>query len=107
VKESENDLSDFARGQIVGARLPAALLGVSRAYMNHGKTTVANRNSKRISAVPERDRRTLRRIVSKNHIITAAQVNCSKTEYVFILKPLFPQKLSDVSFKNPISTVGL
>jgi hypothetical protein len=45
----------------------------------------------------ERDRPTLRRTASKNHRITAAQVNCI----------LFPQKLSDVSFTNPTSTVGL
>jgi hypothetical protein len=54
------DMSDFERGQIVGAHLAGALvtktatlLGVSRetvskvmsAYTNHGKTTSANRNS--------------------------------------------------------------
>jgi predicted transcriptional regulator len=54
------DLSEFERGEIVGAHLAGAfvikaatLLGVSRAtvskvmsaYMNHGKTTSAKRNS--------------------------------------------------------------
>jgi transposase len=83
VKESENgDLSEFERGQIVGARLAGAsviktatLLGVSRATVtkamsactNHGKTTSTKRNSGRKSTLTERDRRTLRRIVSKNH----------------------------------------
>jgi hypothetical protein len=56
------DLSDFEREQIVGAHLAGAsviktatLLGVSRvrvskvmlAYMDHGKTTSAERNSGR------------------------------------------------------------
>jgi len=54
------DLLDFQRGQIVGACLPGAsltktatLLGVSsaavskvmRAYISHGKTSAAKRNS--------------------------------------------------------------
>jgi transposase len=83
------DLPDFERRQIVGARLAVAsatetatLLGVSRAtvckvmsaYTNHGKTTPVKRNSGRNSALTERDRRTLRRIVSKNHRTTAAEV---------------------------------
>jgi hypothetical protein len=82
------DLSDFDRGQIVGALLVGAsvtetvtILGVSRAavsnvmlaYMNHGKATSANRNSGQKSIWTERDRRTLR-IVSKNHRTAAAQV---------------------------------
>jgi transposase len=80
-------LSDFERRQIVGARLAGAsvteiatLLGVSRAtvsevmsaHTNHGKTTSAKRNSERKSKLTEEDRRALRRIVSKNHRITAA-----------------------------------
>jgi transposase len=83
------DWSDFERGQIVGARLAGAsvikistLLGVSRAtvsevmsaFTNHGKTTSAKRNSGRKSTLTERDSRTLKKIVSKNHTNTAAQV---------------------------------
>jgi hypothetical protein len=81
------DMSDFERGQMVGARLTAAsvtktstLLGVWRptlskvmsAYTNHGKTTSANRISGWKSTLTEIDRRTLREIVSKTHRITAA-----------------------------------
>jgi hypothetical protein len=59
----------------------ATLLGVLRmtvpkvmsAYMNHGKTSM-KRNSGQKSTVVERDRRTLRRTVLKNHRTTAAQV---------------------------------
>jgi transposase len=83
------NLSDFERRQIVGARLagasvtkPATLLRVSgatvsevmSAYTNYGKTTSAKKNSGRKSTLTERDRRTLRRIVSKNHRTTGAQV---------------------------------
>jgi hypothetical protein len=44
------------------------------AYTNHGKTSSAKRNSGRKSTLAERDRRTLRRIVSKNHRNIAAQL---------------------------------
>jgi transposase len=82
VKESE-------RGQIIGTRLAeasmiktATLLCVSRgtlskvisAHMNHGKKTSAKWNSGRKSKLTERDRRTLRRAVSKNNTNTAALV---------------------------------
>jgi hypothetical protein len=88
------DLCEFERGQIVGARLAGAsviktaiLLGVWRAivskvmlaYTNHGKTTSAKRSSGRKSTLTERDRRTLRRIVSKNH--RTLQHTDSRTEY--------------------------
>jgi hypothetical protein len=83
------DTSDFEGGQIVGARLvgacvtkTATLSGVWRAtvsevmsaYTNHEKTTSAKRNSGRKSTLTERDHRALRRIVSRNHRTTAAQV---------------------------------
>jgi transposase len=82
------DLSDFERGQIVGAHLAgvsvtktATLLGVSRAtvskvmsaYTNQGKETSAKRNSGLKSTLTETDCRTLSRIVSKYHRTTAAQ----------------------------------
>jgi hypothetical protein len=54
----------------------------------------------------ERDCRILRRIVSKNHRTTAAQVT-GQENWIFILKTLFPQKLSDMSVTNPTSAVGL
>jgi hypothetical protein len=81
-------LSNFERGQIVGACLAGAyvtktatLLGASRmtvskvmsAYTNHGKTTSVKRNGQK-SALTETDCCTLRRIVSKNHRTIAAQV---------------------------------
>jgi transposase len=90
------ELSDFERGQTVGARLAGAsvtktatLLGVLRAtlskvmsaYMNHGKTISAKRNSGRKSALTERDRRTLRRILSKDQRPTAAKVKVRRSEY--------------------------
>jgi transposase len=59
----------------------ATLLGASRAtvskvmsaYTNHGKTT-AKRKSGRKSTLTETDRRTLRRIITKSHTTTVAQV---------------------------------
>jgi transposase len=89
-------LSDFERGQIIGVCLAGAyvtktatLLGVSRvtvskimsAYTNHGKTTSAKRNSGQKSTLTERDRRPSRRIVSKNHRTTAAQVTVELNMY--------------------------
>jgi transposase len=83
------DLSDFQIGQIVGARLAgtsltktATLLSVSRvavskvmtAYTDRGKTSSATRNSGRKPKLSERDRCTLKRIVTKNRRTTAAKV---------------------------------
>jgi hypothetical protein len=82
------NLSDFQRGQNVGARLAgeiviksATLLGISRAavpkvmtsYTDHGKTSSVKRNSGRRPKLSERDRRTLKGIVSINHRTAAAQ----------------------------------
>jgi transposase len=90
------DLSDFERGQIVGAHsvgIPvtkiATLSGVSRAtvsevtsaYTNRGKATSEKRNSERKATLTERDHRTLRRTAPKNYRTTTVQVNCSRIEY--------------------------
>jgi hypothetical protein len=83
----------------------AAISKVMPAYTNHGKATSAKRNSGWKSLLTERLCRTLRCTVSKNHRTTAARVTWQN--WIFILKTLFPQKLSDASFTNPISTVGL
>jgi predicted transcriptional regulator len=77
----------------------ATLFGVSRApvskvmsaYTNHGKTASAMRSDGRNSTLTERDRRTLRRAVSKNHRTTAVQM-AGQQNLIFILKTLFPQK---------------
>jgi hypothetical protein len=53
----------------------------------------------------KRDCHTLRRIVSKSDRTTA---QCRwQQNWIFIWKTLFPQKLSDVSFINPTSMLGL
>jgi len=110
------DLSDFQRGQTVGAHLAgasvtkttslsrAAVSKVMTVYTNHRKTSSTERNSGRKPKLIERNRSVLKRIVSANHRNTAAKVTA---ESLFILKPLFPQKQSDEGFTNPTSTVEL
>ena len=98
------DLSDFQRGQTIGARFDGAsvtktatLLGVSRAavpkvmmaYTNHGKTSSAKRNSGRKPKLSETDRCTLKRIVSKNHRTVTAKVTA---EPISFPKTLLPKK---------------
>jgi hypothetical protein len=107
------DLSYFERGQIAGARIAGAsvtkittLLSVSRATVskvtsactNQWKTTSTKRNSGQKSTLTGRDHRTLRRIVSKNHTTTAAQVTRQQDPV--------STKFSDVSFTKPTSMVA-
>ena len=88
------DLSDFQRGQTVGACLAGAyvtktatLLGVSRAavskvmmtYTKHGRTSSAKRNSGQKPKLSEGVRHTLKRIESINHRTTAAEVRVTLT----------------------------
>jgi transposase len=83
------DLSDFQRGRFVGARLAEAsliktarFLDVSRAvvskvmtaYTDHGETSSAERNGRRKPKLSERDCRTLKTIVSKEHRTAAAKL---------------------------------
>jgi transposase len=101
-------LSDFAKGQIIGARLAGAsviktatLLGVSRAtvskvifaYTNHGKTTSGKRNSGRRSTLTERGHRKLRIVF--NNRSTAAELNVRLEDPV-------SAKLSDVTGASQI-----
>jgi hypothetical protein len=86
------DLSNFERGQIVGARLAGesvteiATLLVSKvmsAYMNHGKTVSAKINT-------DRDHHTLRRVVSKK-----SQNFCSRCDRTAEL---------NIHLEDPVST---
>jgi len=98
------DVSDFQRERIVSARVTgtsvnktASLLDVSRAavsrvmmaYTNHGETSSAKRNSSRKPKLSERDCRTLKIIVSKNHRTASVKMQQNS---VFILKALFYKK---------------
>jgi len=74
------------------------------AYTNHGKTSSTKRNGGRKPELNERDRLTLKRIVSK--ILELPQQRWQQNS-VFILKTLFLQKESDDSFTNPTSVVQL
>jgi IS30 family transposase len=115
------DLSGFERREIVCARLagssvtkPATSLNVSRAtvskvmstYTNHEKTRPAKRNNGQKSTLTERDRRTLKRIISKNHM-NYYSTGYRTVELNIHLKTLFPQKVFDVNITSPASTVGL
>ncbi|XP_076065314.1 uncharacterized protein LOC143039321 [Oratosquilla oratoria] len=97
------DFSDFERGQIVGARSEGAsvkkraeLLNVSQttvptvmtACTKHGASSSAKRNSDRNPKLPDRDRRTLQRIVARQHKTTAAKVTAELNTHL----------------RNPVST---
>jgi hypothetical protein len=56
------------------------------AYTNHGKTISSKRKNGRKSILTEKDRRTLRRIVSKNHTATAEQMTAGRLHKKFPTK---------------------
>jgi transposase len=74
--------ADCARLAGISVTKLATLLGVSRTavskvvtvYTNHGKTSSAKKNSGQKSKLSERDHHTLKMIVPKNNITTAAKV---------------------------------
>jgi hypothetical protein len=73
-------------------------------YTNLGKTTSAKRNHERKSTLTWTYHRIWRRVVSKNHRTTAAQVT---EELSIFLEDRVSTKLSDVSFTNPTFSAGL
>ena len=83
------DLSDFQRALLVGATVPetAQLLEISRSTISKimtadekvGKTSSAQHKSSRSSSLFKRDRRTLNRIVRKDHKTTASKKKSSFT----------------------------
>jgi len=58
-------------------------------YINHGKTSSAEKNSGRKPKLSEKDPRMLKSNVSKNYRTAAEKV---RQNSVFIVKALFPQK---------------
>jgi hypothetical protein len=91
---------------------PAKLLGVLKvtvskvmsAYATHQCEDIGKEEQGQKSTLTESSHRTLRRIVRK--IIAPPQYRWQQNR-IFILKTLFPQKLSNMSFTNPTSMVGL
>jgi hypothetical protein len=76
---------------------------VMSAHMIPGKTSAKSNNGRK-STLAERDRRTLRRTVPKNHRNTAAQV---KAELNIHLEDPVYIKTVRLELHNPTSTVGL
>jgi len=92
-----SDLTDFQRGQTVGAQLVGATvtetsqrLGVSRgtvskvmtAYTQRGKTGSAKQNSRRKEKLSERDGRVLKRIVMSKKKTTAAKLTAELNQHL-------------------------
>ena len=91
------DLSNFKRGQIVGVRMAGAwvtktadLLGVTWctitkvmiAFEKEGKTSSRKQNSGRKRKLSDRDRRTFRRIVWKDHKTTGLKITVELNDHL-------------------------
>ena len=93
------DLTEFEKGQIVGALMAVAsitktakLLGFSRAtisktmteFKKHGKISSNQSNSGCISKHTDRDQRALKRIVARKHRTTIAKVTAELNQLLNI-----------------------
>jgi hypothetical protein len=110
------DLSDFERGQTVGARSTGTLFTKIAQYYVYREqqflrlcrhTRITGRRHQRRGTVSENQHWQKEFVVhweglfrKKNHRTTAAQVNCTSMEYLS-WRP-FPQKLSDVTWASQI-----
>jgi len=109
------DLSDFQRGQIVGAHLvgssltkTATLLSASRAavfkvmaaHTNYGETSSTERNSGRNPKRSEGDRRELKRIISKNHRTTIAKIRAELNTH--LKDSVYTKKAPEKLYKSNI-----
>ena len=82
------DLSDFKRCQIVGARM-AELFSVARrsvskvmtAFVKEGKTSSQKQNCGRKRKLSDRNRRTLTRIVKKDHKNRAPKITAELNDH--------------------------
>jgi hypothetical protein len=111
------NLSDFERGApLAGASetetvtlLSEPRTTVCKVFTNHGNTPSAKKNGGRnsVQVLTQRDRRTLRRILSKIHTTTAAQVTAELN--ILLEDPVFTKTVrrelhkSNIHFSDAIA----
>ena len=76
------DLSDFKRGQIVGARMTGELFGVIKSTVLNVMTSSLKQNSGRKRKLFDRDRQTVIRIVKKDHKNRASKITVELNDHL-------------------------